>query len=73
MQFDSSIAAQKEVMRSLSLDPRMIRYSVLKVGSNKLGTKRAGDAVGVEGVDGTIPWRARGNDLADFLGSYGRR
>jgi hypothetical protein len=73
MQFDSSIAAQKEVMRSLSLDPRMIRYSLLKVGSNKLGTKRAGDAVGVEAVDGVVPWRARGDDLADFMGAYGRR
>jgi small subunit ribosomal protein S6 len=37
MQFDSSIPVQNEIRRTLGLDPRMIRFSILKVG-DKLGT-----------------------------------
>jgi small subunit ribosomal protein S6 len=33
MRFDSSSPVQKEIQRSLGLDPRMIRFSVVKLGS----------------------------------------
>lgn len=33
MRFDANGAAQHEVQRTLGLDPRMVRFSVVKVGS----------------------------------------
>ncbi|KAM5476244.1 mitochondrial ribosomal small subunit component [Microsporum audouinii] len=33
MRFDASAPVQKEMRRTLGLDPRMIRYSVVKLGS----------------------------------------
>lgn len=40
MRFDASAAIQQSVRRSLGLDPRMIRFSVVKVG-DRLGGKEA--------------------------------
>lgn len=34
MRFDSNAAAQHQVRKTLSLDPRMIRHSVVKLGSS---------------------------------------
>jgi small subunit ribosomal protein S6 len=54
MQFDSSIRAQQEVQRTLSLDPRMIRYSIVKVGDKLGGVNGA-----IEEVTGEIPWNSQ--------------
>ncbi|RMZ79879.1 hypothetical protein DV737_g3243, partial [Chaetothyriales sp. CBS 132003] len=65
MQFDSSITTLNGVKRQLSLDPRMIRFSVVKV-ADKLGRRNksgpSGDARGggVESVDGDIAWTMLG-------------
>ncbi|ETN44973.1 ribosomal protein S6 [Cyphellophora europaea CBS 101466] len=53
LQFDSSAAAQQEVKRTLALDPRMIRFSVVKM-ADKMG-KQAG-MEGIDGNDGVVRW-----------------
>ena len=55
MTFDTSPAATAEIKRNLSLDPRMIRFHVVKMG-DKLGNKRPGGIEGV-GSEGTV-WKA---------------
>ncbi|EEP78510.1 conserved hypothetical protein [Uncinocarpus reesii 1704] len=50
MRFDSSGAVQQEVRRTLGLDPRMIRFSVVKMGE-KLGE--------IKDVEGRIQWNDR--------------
>ncbi|KEF53600.1 uncharacterized protein A1O9_10575 [Exophiala aquamarina CBS 119918] len=55
MQFDSSVRVQDEVKRTLSLDPRLIRYSVVKIGDKLGGVNGA-----MEDVTGTIPWNGKG-------------
>jgi small subunit ribosomal protein S6 len=53
MQFDSSIPVQNEIRRTLGLDPRMIRFSILKVG-DKLGTP----VESMENEDGSgVEWK----------------
>ena len=47
MRFDSSSRTQHAVRRTLGLDPRMIRYSVVKMGS-KLEE--------IKDVGGTAEW-----------------
>ncbi|KAK2745254.1 hypothetical protein FQN57_003949 [Myotisia sp. PD_48] len=47
MRFDSSAAVQQEIGRTLSLDPRMIRFSVVKMGS----TLRE-----IKNVSGKVDW-----------------
>ncbi|TKA69552.1 hypothetical protein B0A49_05736 [Cryomyces minteri] len=42
MRFDSSARAQHAVRRTLGLDPRMIRYSVVKMGSTLEQIKEVG-------------------------------
>jgi small subunit ribosomal protein S6 len=61
MQFDSSTAVQAEVRRTLGLDPRMIRFSVVKLG-DKLGTKQSA----VEHTDGKIEWKNAKFDADTF-------
>ena len=51
MQFDASVKAQQDVRRFLSLDPRMIRFSVVKIGDKLGGVNGA-----VEEVNGQMPW-----------------
>jgi len=53
MQFDSSIKAQQEIRRTLGLDPRMIRFSVVKIGDKLGGVNGA-----IEDVTGDIPWNS---------------
>ncbi|KAH0847513.1 ribosomal protein S6 [Fonsecaea monophora] len=53
MQFDASVKAQQDVRRFLSLDPRMIRFSVIKIGDKLGGINGA-----IEEVDGEIPWNS---------------
>jgi hypothetical protein len=40
MRFDASASTQQSVRRSLGLDPRMIRFSVVKIG-DRLGGREA--------------------------------
>lgn len=47
MRFDSSGAVQKAVRRTLGLDPRMVRFSVVKLGE-KLEE--------IKDVDGRVEW-----------------
>jgi len=63
MQFDGSVKVQQEVRRLLGLDPRMIRYSVVKIGDKLGGVNGA-----IEEVTGEIPWNA-GAQNADMLSS----
>ena len=63
MQFDSSAAVQAEVRRNLGLDPRMIRFSVVKLG-DKLGTKQSS----IEHMDGNIQWKSPKADSSEFDG-----
>lgn len=50
MRFDSSGPVQQEVRRTLGLDPRMIRFSVVKLGS-KLEE--------IKDVEGKVKWNDR--------------
>lgn len=47
MRFDSSGAVQQAVLRTLGLDPRMIRFSVVKLG-DKLEE--------IKDVEGKVDW-----------------
>ena len=67
MQFDSASSVQTEIRRTLGLDPRMIRFSVVKVG-NKLATKQES----TEHFDGKIQWKSPTADSDDFMGSSRR-
>lgn len=61
MQFDSSIRAQEEVKRTLRLDPRLIRFSVVKIGDKLGGVNGA-----IEDVTGHIPWNEKGESAAAY-------
>ena len=61
MQFDSSVAVQNEIKRTLGLDPRMIRFSVVKLG-HKLGTRQES----METFDGRIQWKAPAADTEGY-------
>ena len=66
MRFDSSAATQAEVRRSLGLDPRMIRFSVVKLG-DKLAAKQ-----GIESMEkydgGGAHWTPAKGDEELFAG-----
>lgn len=51
MRFDSSAETQQEIRRTLGLDPRMIRFSVVKLG-DKLGGKQGA----MEEIPGKVQW-----------------
>lgn len=55
MRFDASAATQAAMCRSLKLDPRMIRFSVVKL-AQRLGTR--GQIAGVEAIEGKVDWMA---------------
>ncbi|EXJ56183.1 hypothetical protein A1O7_09114 [Cladophialophora yegresii CBS 114405] len=57
MQFDASVKAQQDVRRFLSLDPRMIRFSMVKIGDKLGGVNGA-----IEDVDGQMPWNEVKNE-----------
>ena len=65
IQFDSSARIQQEIRRTLGLDPRMIRFTVVKVG-DKLGGKKGS----IENVTGQIPWHT---DQEEDFGLFGGR
>ena len=75
MRFDASVPAQLAVSRSLTLDPRMIRHSIVKLAS-RLGNSGAGaggDVIkGTESVEGKADWMPvqdwRETDAAAFMG-----
>jgi small subunit ribosomal protein S6 len=52
MQFDAAAPVQAAIQRTLGLDPRMIRFSVVKVG-DKLEE--------IKDVDGRIEWNESQN------------
>lgn len=53
MQFDSSIKVQKEMRRILALDPRMVRFSVVKLGDKLGGVNGA-----IEEITGQVDWNS---------------
>lgn len=57
MRFDASAPVQSAVQRTLGLDPRMIRFSVIKMG-NTLGETKD--------IDGQIAW-TNDQNLADTI------
>ncbi|GFF29862.1 37S ribosomal protein MRP17, mitochondrial [Aspergillus udagawae] len=57
MRFDASGAVQSAVRRTLGLDPRMIRFSVVKLG-DKLEE--------IKGVEGKVEW-TNARKLADSI------
>lgn len=59
MRFDSSSAVQQSVRRTLGLDPRMIRFSVVKLG-NKLEE--------IKDVSGSVEWNQTRQLIGDDLG-----
>lgn len=59
MRFDASAPVQNAVRRTLGLDPRMIRFSVVKLG-NKLEE--------IKDVEGTVAWN-RVSRISDMVGS----
>lgn len=61
MQFDSSVQAQENIRRFLSLDPRMIRHSVVKIGDKLGGINGA-----LEEVDGQLPWNEKASSMFSF-------
>lgn len=48
MRYDSSSKVQDDVRKTLGLDPRMIKFSSVKLGDGKLET--------VSQIGGKIPW-----------------
>ncbi|KPI36067.1 uncharacterized protein AB675_1709, partial [Cyphellophora attinorum] len=50
LQFDSSVSVTHEIKRNLRLDPRMLRFSIVKMNDNHLGRKKKG-GVWVKGVE----------------------
>jgi len=62
MQFDSSIQTQNEVKRALHFDPRLIRYSVVKIGDKLGGVNGA-----MENITGHVPW----NESGESAHAYG--
>ncbi|KAL3480396.1 ribosomal protein S6 [Aspergillus californicus] len=58
MRFDSSGPVQTAVRRTLGLDPRMIRFSVVKLG-DKLEE--------IKGVGGSVEWKKYNKSLADSI------
>lgn len=60
MRFDSSAEVQHNIRRTLGLDPRMIRFSVVKLG-NKLDE--------IKGVEGHIKWNNENNLWNTFFKS----
>ncbi|KAL2363918.1 hypothetical protein RJZ56_003126 [Blastomyces dermatitidis] len=59
MRFDSSSAVQQSVRRTLGLDPRMIRFSVVKLG-DKLEE--------IKDVSGRVEWNQTRQLIGDDLG-----
>ena len=74
MRFDSSATTQNGICRSLSLDPRMIRFSVLKM-ADRLGTR--GHVKGLEDVGGKVEWQVgkswQDQATLDFVGRHSQR
>jgi small subunit ribosomal protein S6 len=48
MRFDSSSKAQEDLRKTLGLDPRMIKFSSVKLGDGKLAS--------LSKIGGNIPW-----------------
>lgn len=55
MRYDSSSATQDSVRKVLAADPRMIRFSTVKLGNGKLDD--------INKVGSTIPWNTQTDEL----------
>lgn len=70
VRFDASAAAQAAMCRALKLDPRMIRFSVIKL-AERLGTR--GQIAGLEAVEGRVDWMGvqgeREMEVGNFVGA----
>lgn len=62
MRFDSSVQTQHEVQRTLKLDPRLLRYGVVKMG------KTLHD---IADIGGKVAWTG-GEEGGESLGSRNR-
>ncbi|KFX86673.1 hypothetical protein V495_06775 [Pseudogymnoascus sp. VKM F-4514 (FW-929)] len=51
MRYDANSAVQDQVRKTLSLDPRMIKFGSVKLGDGKLDT--------LSRIGGSIPWSVR--------------
>jgi small subunit ribosomal protein S6 len=59
MRFDSSATVQENVRRTLGLDPRMVRFSVVRLGGSR------GKNTGLEGIkdiSGHVDWGVKPQD-----------
>jgi hypothetical protein len=77
MRFDASATTQQSVRRSLGLDPRMIRFSVVKIG-DRLGGKEARSRRGaMEHIQGLThsEWNTQTDNEAqrNFINSQSQR
>ena len=77
MRFDASASTQQSVRRSLGLDPRMIRFSVVKIG-DRLGGREARARQGaMENVQGQIysEWNTQKDNatIISFNNRHGQR
>lgn len=70
MRFDSSAETQHSIRRSLGLDPRMIRFSVVKIGDKLRGKQGA-----MESITGQVDWMSPKEDLdmMNFASRHGQR
>ena len=67
MRFDSSAETQHQIRHTLSLDPRMLRFSVVKLG-HKLGRPGAMHGA-LEDIGGKVEW----TDSQQLLEVYWQR
>jgi len=77
MRFDASASTQQSVRRSLGLDPRMIRFSVVKIG-DRLGGREASARQGaMENIQGQTysEWNTQKDNAAimSFNNKHGQR
>lgn len=55
MRFDSSADTQHEIRRTLGLDPRMVRFSIVKMG-HRLSGGWGGKLGAMEDIPGKVEW-----------------
>lgn len=77
MRFDASAATQQSVRRSLGLDPRMIRFSVVKIGDRLGGKEARSRQAAIEHIQGQTysEWNTQKDNAAlrNFSNSQSQR
>ena len=69
MRFDSSAETQHQIRHTLSLDPRMLRFSVVKLG-HKLGRPGAMHGA-LEDIGGKVEWNDSSTTFRGLLAESG--